>query len=136
MDRGCVGDEIRPPQLCRDYFRNHEIRIPSLNNQYFMERKAVFFLPWLTRGLMMDLHSHIGMDNDEGFQYIYICICICIYIYIYIFFFKCFSYLKLKISIAMLVYWRVPTKFFWCGPSTQPHSNSKKMHEGPGDGII
>ena len=30
-------------QLCGDYFINHEIRIPFLNNQYFMESKAGFF---------------------------------------------------------------------------------------------
>ena len=31
---------------------------------------------------MMDLHSHIGMDNDEGFQYIYIYVYVYVYIYV------------------------------------------------------
>ena len=30
--------------LFHDYFINHEIRIPFLNNQYFMESKSVFFV--------------------------------------------------------------------------------------------
>ena len=31
-----------PTQLCGNYEINHEIRIPSLNNQYFMESKFFF----------------------------------------------------------------------------------------------
>ena len=32
-----VGDDIRAPVILGDYFINHEIRIPSLTNQDFME---------------------------------------------------------------------------------------------------
>ena len=41
-----IGDEILP-SYCRDYFINHEIRIPFLTNQDSMESKAGFFGPWL-----------------------------------------------------------------------------------------
>ena len=43
---GCFGDLLGmtfPTQLYGDYFINHEIRIPSLTNQYFMESRSCFF---------------------------------------------------------------------------------------------
>ena len=44
---GCLGDLLGMKyytQLCGDYFIiNHEIRIPSLNNQYFNGIRIVFF---------------------------------------------------------------------------------------------
>ena len=38
--RGFVGDEIL--SSCMGIIINHEIRIPELNNQYFMESKRFF----------------------------------------------------------------------------------------------
>ena len=38
--------------LCGDYFINHEIRIPFLNNQDSMESKAVFFFVAHMNGLI------------------------------------------------------------------------------------
>ena len=42
---GCLGyiGDGNPTQLYRDYFINHEIRMPSLTNQDSMESKSVFF---------------------------------------------------------------------------------------------
>ena len=47
---GYIGDEILPSYI-GDYFINHEIRIPSLTIQYFMESKGprVFFVAHLCR---------------------------------------------------------------------------------------
>ena len=42
VDRVYVGDKIQSP-ITWGLFHNHEIRIPFLNNQYFMESRRVFF---------------------------------------------------------------------------------------------
>ena len=51
-----VGDEILS-QLCGDYFTNHEIRIPSLNNQDSMESIRTGFC-W--RVAQMEASKHPG----------------------------------------------------------------------------
>ena len=42
-----VGDEILPSYIYRDYFINHEIRIPLFNNQDSMESTWQFFVTFL-----------------------------------------------------------------------------------------
>ena len=42
-----VGDGILHRQLHGDYFKNHEIRIPFLNNQDVQWKGRVFFFSWL-----------------------------------------------------------------------------------------
>ena len=62
---GCLGDLLGMeycPVIFRDYFINHDIRIPFLNNQDFMESQVVFFF----RGSNCHLEMHRTVHVFSG----------------------------------------------------------------------
>ena len=55
-----------PTQLYGDYFINHEIRIPSLTNQYFMESRSFFFVAQVNLPLAFSMMLHgIRLEGKE-----------------------------------------------------------------------
>ena len=60
--------------LCGDYFINHEIRIPFLNNQDSMESIRPFFFSWLTcltfflHTLKFPVHHIFGTESVQFYS--------------------------------------------------------------------